>query len=240
MNVTVADKPVTADMEDDDEYPVDALPERFDWREKGNYVTAVKNQGQCGSCWAFAANELLESAWAIKTKSLLTLSPQMVLDCSGAGSCGGGYITGALQWFKTNKVTETKNYAYTARDGFCQFDNTNVPAKTGKLTSFSQVAASNGPANMKQAIMSTSPAVFGIWGDMRVLQYYQGGVIADCGTEENGGHAMVVTGWMVYNGKPCWRVRNSWGTGFGRNGYMLFDNTQNACGINNYAFVAKA
>jgi len=225
----------------DDMYPVGtSFPPSFGWRTQGFYVTPVKNQQQCGSCWAFSATELLESAHAIAHKNLLILAAQMTLDCSGAGSCGGGYITQALQWYTQSLVTEGKNYPYTAMDGYCQFPQGSVPPKTAKLASFSQVSPSSAPDNMKAAISSTSPASFGIWGDMTILQSYQGGVIQNCGTMENGGHAMVVTGYGSYQGSGIWYVRNSWGVDFGMAGYMMFDNTQNGCGINDYSFVATA
>lgn len=241
MNVPLTHDVQSSDLGDDGVYPVGtSYPAVFGWRMQGFYVTPVKNQQQCGSCWAFSATELLESAWAIKTKDLLILSAQMTLDCSGAGSCGGGYLSQALQWYTQAQVTEGKNYPYTAMDSYCQFPQGSVPAKSAKLASFSQVAPSNAPDNMKAAISSTSPASFGIWGDMTILQSYQGGIIQNCGTVNNGGHAMVVTGYGSYGGAGIWHVRNSWGVDFGIQGYMMFDNTQNGCGINNMAYVATA
>jgi C1A family cysteine protease len=214
----------------------EVLPAKFDWRQNGEFVTDVKDQGACGSCWAFAATEVIESAHAFKNDELLTLSPQSLIDCAGAGSCGGGFITEALDWAVKNAVVTEESYPYTANDGFCREVESEESAQ---LIQWQRVKPSNGPTVLKTAIMSMSPAAFGVFGDMSILQTYQGGVISDCGTGEDG-HAMVLVGWTVMNGKSVWIARNSWSESYGYNGYLYFSASQNACGINNFAYVATA
>jgi len=110
--------------------------------------------------------------------------------------------------------------------------------ETGSMKVFGQVVPHDDPDFMMHAIRKYSPASFTIWGDMSVLQHYQSGVISSCGSVENGGHAMQITGWdSSMFGAPVWIVRNSWGTAFGYDGYMYFEAADNTCGINDYAFV---
>jgi len=207
----------------------------FDWRDQGNYVTPVKDQEQCGSCWDFASTELLESAVAIARQNLMVLSTQQTLDCANAGSCGGGDITGALSWMMSNQVVEDSVYPYTAQDGYCEspYD----AGQTGQLSIYYQCRPQQTPDHLQYCIQAYSPAAFGIFGDMSIIQNYQSGIIESCGQGYEG-HAMVITGWSQMNGMLVWNVRNSWNTWFGDNGYLYFDANVNPCGINNYAFVA--
>jgi len=190
----------------------------FDWRDQGNYVTPVKDQQQCGSCWDFASTELLESAVAIARQYLLVLSTQQTLDCANVGSCGGGDINGALSWMTTNQVVEDSVYPYMAQDGYCQ-NEYDVPGQTGQLSQYFQCQQDPTPASLMQCIQTYSPAAFGIFGDMSIIQNYISGIIESCGQGYEG-HAMMITGWSQMNEA------------------LYFDANVDACGINDYAFVA--
>uniref|UniRef100_A0A3P9ADI7 Cathepsin H n=1 Tax=Esox lucius TaxID=8010 RepID=A0A3P9ADI7_ESOLU len=100
-------------------------PDSIDWRKKGNYVTDVKNQGPCGSCWTFSTTGCLESVTAIATKKLLQLSEQQLVDCAQAFNnhgCKGGLPSQAFEYIKYNKGLMTEgDYPYTAKDGTCKF-----------------------------------------------------------------------------------------------------------------------
>ncbi|NXI32069.1 CATS protein, partial [Sterrhoptilus dennistouni] len=210
------------------------IPEELDWRDKG-CVTEVKNQGACGSCWAFSAVGALEAQVKLKTGNLVLLSPQNLVDCSGMygnKGCGGGYITEAFQYIIDNGGIESEeSYPYTAQVGLGELlPRKNhgiphgIPLPPGDEAALRDAVATVGPVAV--AIDATRPSFF----------LYRSGVFDDpqCSQEVN--HAVVVVGYGSLGDKEYWLVKNSWGVRFGDSGYIrMARNASNLCGIASYA-----
>lgn len=206
-----------------------SLPGSVDWRGK-NVLTAVKDQGQCGSCWAFACTETAESVYALKHKTLPTLAPQELVDCVKTNyGCSGGMIENTLEFIIQNGLNEEKDYPYTARNGVCHGSSTNY-----KLDKCFDIPAGN-ELLLKEAV-STAPVVACIEADQRAFQFYRSGILKqeNCGT--NLDHAIQVVGYGEENGLKYWVIRNSWGTSWGDHGYVRLErkdssSTDGTCGV---------
>jgi len=207
------------------------LPPSVDWRAKGA-VNPVKNQGACGSCWAFSAVGPLEGLYFIETGKLLKFSEQMLVDCVDEDSgCGGGLPTDAYDWTAKNGIETEEDYPYKARDQKCAYD----PAKAYHVnTGYENVTVKNATA-LKAALVQQTVSV-GIQADQLVFQFYVGGVIqALCGDDLN--HGVVVVGYDKINGIEAFIVRNSWSANWGVGGYVyistnpLPNDGNGVCGI---------
>jgi len=218
------------------------LSGRYDYRDIG-YVTAVKNQGQCGSCWAFAAASAIETAYCRATGQLYELSPQQILDCSGGGSCGGGYIDWALYYSTQMPIMGEGSYPYVGYQTGCRHGGGGV--KMRHLIPLNNPAYNPGRPvsddHIGNHIAAYGGLAFGIWGDLvTALSYYRGGILTGCNKQPTYGHAMTLVGWQDYQGNagwPVWVVKNSWGSGWGEGGYVyFFRGGANVCGINEYLY----
>ena len=140
---------IPEDMEEDDEIDVNGnLPTSVDWRTEG-MVTPVKNQGSCGSCWAFSSIEAIESAWMIKGNEQVIMSTQELVDCTKSpvtqnNGCGGGWYFWSYDWLKTNKTMKESDYPYTSgrtgRETACAY---NKKEGINKVHSYAQVKGTN-------------------------------------------------------------------------------------------------
>jgi C1A family cysteine protease len=217
------------DNEDAPHNNLKSVAASVDWRQQGA-VTPVKNQQQCGSCWAFSTTGSTEGAHAIKTGTLVSLSEQQLVDCSGPEGnqgCNGGMMDQGFQYIITNNgITTEAAYPYTATDGTC---NTQVtPAAT--LSSFQDVQAGSETALL--AAVNIGPVSVAIEADQSCFQFYSGGILSDpsCGMQLD--HGVLVVGYGTDpTGVNYWIVKNSWGASWGEQGYIRLIRGQNECGI---------
>merc|ERR1712118_322846 len=179
------------------------------------------DQGQCGSCWAFSTTGGLEGAWEIATGNLVSMSEQQFVDCSKQNSgCNGGLMDYAFSWAQSQDIATEDSYAYTARDGTCKSSFTTAIPQGG-VTGYTDV--SNSADALKKALDS-NPVSVAIQADQSVFQQYTGGVITSgCGS--NLDHGVLAVG---YDGNTI-KVKNSWGSSWGVQGYVSMDASQ--CGI---------
>jgi C1A family cysteine protease len=206
------------------------LPDQVDWRQKG-VVNPVKDQGQCGSCWAFSAIGSVESAWAIQKGKLYSLSEQQLVDCSssfGNQGCNGGLMDDAFQYAEQTALCSEQDYSYKAKDGTCKTCKGLV-----KVQSFVDIPAGNEQA-LLQAVATKGPVSVAIEADQNAFQFYSSGVL-DSGCGDQLDHGVVVVGYGQEDSKPYWLVRNSWGESWGEQGYIKIVRNKNECGISNSA-----
>ncbi|XAR64468.1 Chymopapain [Bertholletia excelsa] len=208
------------------------LPSSIDWRKKGA-VTPVKDQGKCGSCWAFSAVVAVEGINKIKTNELISLSEQELIDCEKDNEgCNGGLMENAFEFIKnTGGLTAEDLYPYRAKDEKCDASKMNSPVVM--IDGHENVPENDENALMKAvANQPVSVAIDAIGSDM---QFYSEGVFTGhCGTELDHGVAVVGYG-TTLDGIKYWIVKNSWGTGWGEGGYIrmqrMIDSEEGICGI---------
>merc|ERR1712126_78726 len=217
-----------------------AYPDSFDWREKGA-VTKVKDQGQCGACWAFSATGTVESMNFIKNGELVELSEQNLMDCTwdkGNMGCNGGEEKWGLDYIAENGGIDTEEaYPYEESSSTeCRFDANGIGAKiTGKKT-----LLQGSEFALKRALAKFGPVSIAVDVE-RSFQMYESGVYHgdDCGPRHLN-HAILAVGYGTdeETGKDYWIVRNSWGTSWGEEGYIRVErNAGNMCGVASECYV---
>ncbi|CAG2178663.1 unnamed protein product, partial [Oppiella nova] len=213
------------------------LPESVDWRTK-NVVSAVKNQGSCGSCFAFASVDTIESAHAIKTGTLVTLSPQNVIDCMGnPGVCTqGSYMHLAFEFIiKEGGLDKEESYPYKGVYHKCSYQ---AQYSGASITGYANVTSGDEDA-LQEAIATNGPVVVGIDASLSTFRSYKSGVYNDKKCKNafrDLHHAVVAVGYGTENGQDYYIVKNSWATTYGDHGYIkMARNANNHCGIATYA-----
>ncbi|WJZ83254.1 hypothetical protein VitviT2T_002952 [Vitis vinifera] len=231
--------------------PTNDLPEDFDWRDHGA-VTAVKNQGSCGSCWSFSTTGALEGANFLATGNLVSLSEQQLVECdhecdpeemgSCDSGCNGGLMNTAFEYtLKAGGLMKEEDYPYTGTDrGSCKFDKTKIAASVSNFSVISldedQIAANlvkNGP------LAVAINAVF--------MQTYVGGVSCPYICSKRLDHGVLLVGYgsagyapIRMKDKPYWIIKNSWGENWGENGFYKICRGRNVCGVDSMVSTVAA
>jgi len=210
--------------------------ENFDWRDRG-VVSSVKEQGQCGSCWAFTAIGAVESACAIAglKPSDVSLSAQQLMDCSGSYGnmgCNGGLMDQAFQYLMDVKNINTESdYPYNARDGDKCLIKNNTAVKC-IVTGFKDLPEGN-EVELTNAV-KRQPISMAIDGGHSSFQFYSSGIYSEPSCNKNSlSHSMIITGYgKDKNGLDYYICKNSWGTDWGMSGYVwMARNKNNMCGV---------
>jgi C1A family cysteine protease len=220
---------------------VSTLSGSVDWTTKGA-VTDVKDQGQCGSCWSFSATGAMEGAYKIKYGSMpskLGFSEQNLVDCDNRHNggtdmgCNGGLMDSAFKWVEKNGgLCTEEGYPYKAVGGDCQ--TTCAKAANSKIASYVDVAVNSDSAMM--SALAVGPVSVAIQADTKEFQLYKSGVFtATCGYQLDHGVLAVGYGTDASSGLDFYKVKNSWGKGWGESGYIRFvkgiSQKQGQCGI---------
>lgn len=212
-------------------------PLSVDWRNKG-FVTRVKDQKQCGSCWAFSTTGSLEGQHKRKTGQLVALSEQNLVDCSGPQGnkgCDGGSMGQAFEYIIGNKGIDTEqSYPYQGKElGVCKFSRASVGAT---CTGYVLLPPGN-EASLMLAVATVGPVSVAIDSSQKSFFTYKSGVYNEpnCSPIKLN-HAVLVIGYGTENGLDYWLVKNSWGPTWGNQGYIkMIRNKNNQCGIATYA-----
>jgi cathepsin L len=216
-------------------------PDSWDWRTQGA-VQAVKDQGQCGSCWAFGAIASAESAIYIKSGTLYSLSEQNLVDCvTSCSGCNGGWPSSAYTYVvnrQSGHFNLEKDYAYTAKDGTCKYASGKA---TGTISGYSTVQ-SGSESDLLNKVYSLGPSAVAIDASHNSFQLYKSGIYNEASCSSSSlDHAVTAVGYGTESGTDYWIVKNSWGTSWGEKGYIRMSrNKRNQCGIATTAVVATA
>ncbi|VAH67371.1 unnamed protein product [Triticum turgidum subsp. durum] len=210
---------------------VSDLPPSVDWRQKGA-VTGVKDQGKCGSCWAFSTVVSVEGINAIRTGSLVSLSEQELIDCDTADNegCQGGLMDNAFEYIKSNGglITEAA-YPYRAAQGTCNVARAAQNSPVVVHIDGHQDVPANSEEALAQAV-ANQPVSVAVEASGKAFMFYSEGIFTgSCGTELDHGVAVVGYG-VAEDGKAYWTVKNSWGPSWGEQGYIRVEKDSGAAG----------
>lgn len=225
------------------ELPVEGVPASVNWFTTANpkgqvVVNPPKDQGQCGSCWAFSSVAAMESSHALKTGKLVSFSEQQLVDCANSNvdpkyqsqGCNGGEMDDGFLYAETNAMNTEAEYPYQGVDGTCS------AKKDGVFNTYAYVDVPQSNDDQFIAALARGPLSIAIEADTMVFQFYSGGVLdsKSCGT--NLDHGVTAVGYGTEGNKDYVLVKNSWGASWGSNGFVKIartkgDKTGGICGM---------
>lgn len=206
------------------------IPASWDWTKKGA-VTPVKDQGMCGSCWAFSTTQNIEGVHFLKHNELAVLSEQQLVDCDKINQgCNGGEMQVAMQWLADHGglVTE-KDYPYTGSDDECKFTPSMMKVNvTGYLN------ISTNETEIAKSLVELGPLSIGVVADP--WQFYIAGIANPWFCSGELDHGVLLVGYGhgmgLISEADYWLVKNSWGSWWGESGYIRLVRGQGVCGMN--------
>ena len=206
-----------------------ATPASVDWRDhNGNFVSGIRDQGQCGSCWAFSMTGALESYVLLnqnKPGTDLNLSEQVLISCGGAGSCNGGQLDAS--YLQSTGLPPASYYPYTATNGTCTTAKPGWKTHTYKIGTWGSVDQNLDAIKSALATYGPLPIAFYVYED---FMHYKGGIYSYTTGKELGGHGVLLVGYN--DAEQYFIVKNSWGPGWGENGFFRIAYSQMSNSVN--------
>jgi len=191
-----------------------------DWSTDRSVVNPVKDQGQCGSCWAFSAVGSVESSYAIAAGKLGSYAEQQLVDCShngGSEGCNGGWNQYGITYIGQTGIASESSYPYKAVDGTCRASSVSKALAQGAVTGYNSVGGSN---SALESALNTSPVSVTVAADNSWQLYRSGVLSAGCTSQVD--HAVIAVGYT----SSTIKIRNSWGASWGESGYVRVSTSQ--------------